>query len=33
MALANLGELRGAIEDTLARTDLQSLFPWGGQEV
>jgi hypothetical protein len=27
MALANLGELRGAIEDTLARTDLQSLFP------
>jgi hypothetical protein len=27
MTLANLGELRGAIEDTLARNDLQSLFP------
>jgi hypothetical protein len=27
MALANLGDLRGAIEDTLARNDLQSLFP------
>jgi hypothetical protein len=27
MTLANLGELRGAIEDTLARNDFQSLFP------
>jgi hypothetical protein len=27
MAIANLGELRGAIEDNLARSDLQSLFP------
>jgi hypothetical protein len=27
MTLANLGELRGAIEDTLARNDLQALFP------
>lgn len=27
MAIANLGELRGAIEDNLARSDFQSLFP------
>jgi hypothetical protein len=27
MTIANLGELRGAIEDNLARSDLQSLFP------
>jgi hypothetical protein len=27
MTIANLGELRGAIEDNLARGDLQSLFP------
>jgi hypothetical protein len=27
MTIANLGELRGAIEDNLARNDLQSLFP------
>jgi hypothetical protein len=27
MTIANLGELRGAIEDNLARADFQSLFP------
>jgi hypothetical protein len=27
MTIANLGELRGAIEDNLARSDFQSLFP------
>jgi hypothetical protein len=27
MTIANLGELRGAIEDNLARSDFQNLFP------
>ena len=27
MTIANLGELRGAVEDILARADFPSLFP------